>query len=66
MLLFVTRHQNLFPVIQAIAMYHGIVDGFCQADENVWIQIFIYMQTLDQSLDKILYLADAARIRRQF
>jgi hypothetical protein len=47
-------------------MDHRIVDSFCQADENVWIQIFINMQTFHQSPDKILYLADTAWIGWQF
>ena len=63
MFLLVTSHSYLFLIIEAIAMDHGIVDGFGQADENVWIQIFIYMQTLYQSPDEILYLANTAWIR---
>ncbi len=56
--LFMTRDVYFFLGIQLVAMDHGIVDSFRQADENVWIQIFIDMQTLYHVSDEDFNFAD--------
>lgn len=66
MLFFMTGYPDLFFFIQLIAMDDSVVDRFSQADENVWIQIFIYMQTLHQVPDKGFNFADATGMRGKF
>lgn len=66
MLFFMTGYPDLFFFIQLVAMDDCVVDRFCQADENVWIQIFINMQTFHQVPDKVFYFADTAGMRGKF
>ncbi len=63
MLLFMTGNLDFLLFIKTVAVDDRIVDSFGQADENVWIQIFIDMQTLHQVLDKGFNLADTAGMR---
>ena len=66
MLFFMAGYPDLFVFIQLIAMDDSVIDRLRQADENVWIQIFIYMQTLHQVPDKVFYFADTAGMRGKF
>ncbi len=66
MLFFMAGYPDLFVFIQLIAMHDSVIDRLRQADENVWIQIFIYMQTLHQVPDKVFYFADTTGMRGKF
>ncbi len=61
--LFMTGNLDFLFFIETVTMDDRIVDSFGQADENVWIQIFINMQTLHQVLDKGFNLADTTGMR---
>lgn len=63
---FMAGHPDLFLLVVAVAMDHGIVDGLGQADEDIGIQILIDMQTLHHLLDKVFDFADATGVRGQF
>jgi len=58
MLFFMAGNLDFLLLIELVAVYDGIVDRFRQADQNIWIEIFIYMQTFHQILDKGFNLAD--------
>ncbi len=62
-LLFMTGDLDFLLFIEPVTMDDRIVDSFGQADENVWIQIFIDMQTFHQVPDKGFNLADTAGMR---
>ena len=58
-------NDNLFLVIKAVAVYHGVVDRFGEADQDIGIERFIYVLLPHQLLDEGFHLTDAAGMRRQ-
>jgi len=41
------RQMNLLALIQLIAVYHGVIDGFGQTDQNIGIERFINPEVVE-------------------
>jgi hypothetical protein len=59
---FAAGDYDIFVAVKPVAMLHGIVDSFCQADQDIGIQVRIYIQALDKVLHEVLDFANAARV----
>ena len=60
MRLFAAGNNDVLPFVIAVAMLHGIVDSFSQADQDIRIEIRINVEPVDELLNKMFYFAYAA------